>query len=126
MSPIVDAPGSLVAHTIFLVWITHHGSHARESAVAIVGALSLAITLIIPIAPDYSWTLPDGRGGLLAGLGARLGLPLTAWFPLFHPATNGPGDWRHALLIPLWATALLLLWALTARREHAARHTSRR
>ena len=94
---------------------------APRRAVALVGALSLALTLIIPVAPDYGWTLPDGQGGLLAGLGARLGLPLTAWFPLFHPAIDGPGDWRHALLIPLWAAALLLLWALVARRERIGR-----
>jgi len=97
---------------------------APRRAVALIGALSLALTLIIPVAPDYGWTLPDGRGGLLAGLSTFLRLPLDAWFPLFHPAINGPGVWLHAPLIPVWAAALLLLWALMAWRERVAHRAS--
>jgi len=99
---------------------------AARRAIALVAVLSLALTLIIPVAPDYGWALSDGQGGLLAGLGARLGLTLTAGFPLFHPAINGPGVWRHAPLILVWAAALLLLWALMAWRERVARHAPQR
>jgi len=93
---------------------------AARVAVGLVAAASLLLSLAIPGAPLYGWTLPDGQGGLLVGLGARLGLPLSSWFPLFAPTKTGPGVWRHAWLIPLWAAILLALWAFVAWRDHNA------
>jgi len=90
---------------------------AARVSVALFGALSLALSLAVAGAPAYGWPLAGGQGGLLIGLGARLGLPLSAWFPLFEPTKAGPGLWHNVWLIPLWAVALLALWALVAWRE---------
>jgi len=89
---------------------------ARVS-VALFSILSLALSLAVVDAPAYGWPLAGGQGGLLVGLGARLGLPLSAWFPLFEPTKAGPGLWHNTVLIPLWTAALLALWALVAWRE---------
>ncbi len=103
------------------------GLRARASrlAVGLAGAASLLLALAMPGAPLYGWTLPDGQGGLLVGLGRGIGLPLSAWFPLFEPTKTGPGLWRHAWLIPLWTAVFVALWLFVAWRERLARSSSR-
>jgi hypothetical protein len=92
-------------------------TYVARLAVGLLAAVTLALTLVIPIAPRLGWPLPGGQGALLQALGTRLGLSLTAWLPAFEPTRIGPGLWHDAWLIAPWAALFALLWACMAWRE---------
>ncbi len=92
-------------------------TYTARLAVGLLAAVTLALTLVIPVAPRLGWPLSGGQGALLLALGSRLGLSLTAWLPAFEPTRTGSGVWHDAWLIAPWAALCALLWAYLAWRE---------